>query len=217
MENRDDQLTTGVEETTMPEQLVEEAPVVEETTEAPVEEAPIEEASDEEFNNELSKELEPYAVSHFSSASVDVESIDQMILANQLKYLDSLIQAEEENNLVKVNAQDFLELPKDIQKEAFKHAEKAMYDRDYFVKNNLPNTLIKPIQILATIKVKRDEAKTKSWKVDYYVRIIERLRTFKSIKESKNISNQNLSFKFRIIISKNKIKSFFKGLLGSKY
>ena len=41
---------------------------------------------------------------------------------------------------------EVLELPKDIQKEAFKHAEKAMYDRDYFVKNNLPNTLIKPIQ-----------------------------------------------------------------------
>lgn len=120
-----------------------------------------------------------YPLSNFSPRYVSKEALDQMISANQLKYIDYLIQAEEENKLLKENIADFKEYPENIQVSALEHAVKAKYDPDYFIRNKIDNDLIKPITIVNVIEAKREEARNKTWKVDYHARLINRLRGFK--------------------------------------
>lgn len=122
----------------------------------------------------------PFQLSSFSPRYVGVKALDQMISAHQLKYIDFLIQAEEENKLLEENVSDFLAYPEAIQISALEHAEKAKYDPEYFVRNKIDNDIIKPINIVQIIDAKRDEAKTKTWKVDYHARLINRLRSFRS-------------------------------------
>ena len=120
-----------------------------------------------------------YRLSNFSPRYVDRKALDQMISAHQLKYIDFLIQAEEENKLLEENAADLLAYPESIQVAAIEHAAKAKYDPDYFVRNHVDNELIKPITIVNVIEAKREEAQTKTWKVEYHARLINRLRGFR--------------------------------------
>ena len=177
--------------------------------EAPEGEAPVVE---DNFYDILSEETKGYNVPSFRCSVVDLETIDQYLKANQLKYLDSLIQAEEENKLVEENAKDFMALSREVQELAIKHAEKAMYDSSYFEKNNLSRDLIKPIQILATIRAKREEAKIKSWKIEYYARIVSRLKEFKRLKKLDIKNSIKGSANFRITLFKIRLKNFIKKL-----
>lgn len=177
--------------------------------EVPEGEAPVVE---DNFYDVLSEETKGYNVPSFKGSVVDLETIDQYLKANQLKYLDSLIQAEEENKLVEENAKDFMALSREVQELAIKHAEKAMYDSSYFEKNNLSRDLIKPIQILATIRAKREEAKIKSWKIEYYARIVSRLKEFKRLKKLDIKNSIKSSANFRIALFKIRLKNFIKKL-----
>lgn len=120
-----------------------------------------------------------YPISDFSPRYVDRLALEQMIAANQLKYIDYLIQAEEENKLLVENAADFLAYPESIQIACLEHAEKAKYDPTYFERNHIDNELIKPITIVNVIEAKREEARNKTWKVEYHSRLINRLRGFR--------------------------------------
>lgn len=181
-----------------------ETPSVENLEETPVVE--------DNFYDVLSEETKGYNVPSFKGSVVDIETIDQYLKANQLKYLDSLIQAEEENKLVEENAKDFMALSREVQELAIKHVEKAMYDSSYFEKNNLSRDLIKPIQILATIRAKREEAKIKSWKIEYYARIVSRLKEFKRLKKLDIKNSIKGSANFRITLLKIRLKNFIKKL-----
>ena len=181
-----------------------ETPSVENLEEMPIVE--------DNFYDVLSEETKGYNVPSFKGSVVDIETIDQYLKANQLKYLDSLIQAEEENKLVEENAKDFMALSREVQELAIKHAEKAMYDSSYFEKNNLSKDLIKPIQILATIRAKREEAKIKSWKIEYYARIVSRLKEFKRLKKIDIKNSIKGSANFRIALLKIRLKNFIKKL-----
>jgi len=136
--------------------------------------------SERTFDEKLDELLAPYPVSNFSPRYVGSEALEQMISAHQLKYIENLIQAEEENKLLMENARDFRGYDPAIQESAVNHAEKAKYDPDYFVRNKIDNDLVKPIQIVNVIDAKRDEARQKTWKVEYHARLINRLRGFKA-------------------------------------
>lgn len=131
------------------------------------------------FQEQLEQYTQPFPISSFNPRTVKVSVLNQLILAHQMKYTETLMQAEEENKLVKENAHDFSLYPREVQEAAFGHAEKAKYDQDYFTRNKIDKDLIKPIQILNVIDIKKDEAKTKEWKVLYYARLVERLREFR--------------------------------------
>lgn len=135
--------------------------------------------SENNIQERLAELTKPYPLSNFSPRYVGSNALEQMILGHQLKYIENLIQAEEENKLAEENSRDLSAYAPEIQAAAFEHAEKAMYDPDYFVRNKIDTDLIKPIQIVGVIKAKREEAKQKTWKVDYHARLINRLREFK--------------------------------------
>jgi len=132
----------------------------------------------EETNDKITKTLEAYPIQDFNAGYVGVKALKQMVSANQLKYIDYLIQAEEENKLLVERAEDLAAYPIEIQEAAMNHAEKASIDPDYFTRNQIDPNLYMPIQLVNTIKAKREEAKTKTWKVEYHARLIERLRSF---------------------------------------
>lgn len=150
---------------------------------------------EKKFEEKLAEFLKEQPIESFNSSVISLEAIDQMISAHQLKYLENLIQTEEENKLAKENMHDFLQYPRDIQETAVKHADGAKYDPDYFTKNKIDKELIKPIQILNVIDIKKEEAKTKNWKVLYHARLVERLRYFRGF------CKENKSF-FSLIFSK---------------
>lgn len=131
---------------------------------------------------ELSK---PSIIAAFNPRFVGVEALDQMIGAHQLKYIEALIQAEEEEKLAIENAKDFAKYEPEIQATAFEHAEKAKYDPDYFTRAKIDPEFFMPIQLVGVILSKKEEAKQKTWKAEYHGRLIERLRNFKTIAASK--------------------------------
>lgn len=118
-------------------------------------------------------------VPSFSPSLVDVKALDQMIGAHQLKYVENLIQAEEEKKLAQGSIDDLNAYPLEIRMKAVELAPLVKYDPDYFQRNKIDNDLIKPIQLASNIDSKKEEAKIKTWKVEYHGRLINRLRSFR--------------------------------------
>jgi len=214
LETTSEEILTEAVNVPTPASEVSEGATTDSTLDVKVVEVPEGEAPviEDNFYDVLSEETKGYNVPSFKGSVVDIETIDQYLKANQLKYLDSLIQAEEENKLVEENAKDFMALSREVQELAIKHAEKSMYDSSYFEKNNLSRDLIKPIQILATIRAKREEAKIKSWKIEYYARIVSRLKEFKRLKKIDIKNSIKGSANFRITLLKIRLKNFIKKL-----
>ena len=214
LETTSEEILTEAVNVPTPASEVSEGATTDSTLDVKVAEVPEGEAPviEDNFYDVLSEETKGYNVPSFKGSVVDLETIDQYLKANQLKYLDSLIQAEEENKLVEENAKDFMALSREVQELAIKHAEGAMYDSSYFEKNNISKDLIKPIQILATIRAKREEAKIKSWKIEYYARIVSRLKEFKRLKKLDIKNSIKGSANFRITLLKIRLKNFIKKL-----
>lgn len=139
----------------------------------------------------------------FDASTVDVAALDQMISAHQLKYIEFLIQAEEERKLAVENLNDLqTKYPIEIQEKALEHSEKAMYDPDYFTRNKIDPEFAMPIQLVGVIKAKKEEAKQKIWKLEYHARLVERLRTFREVTSNKELEKPKTFW--------GKIKNIFK-------
>lgn len=140
--------------------------------------SPIEEAKQKKFEKDLNAALAPYPVPEFDTAVVTDDSLNEMTKAHELKYIEYVLQAAEENRLIEENAKDFRQHPAPIQKRALEiNADpKVKYNPNYFQENRVDNALIKPVQQLQAIEAKREEARNKSWKVEYHARLVERLR-----------------------------------------
>ena len=120
---------------------------------------------------------------NFKCGLVSLESIDQLLKAMELKYIENIIEVEEEQKIVEDNIKDFEELPEEVQKKAIEEFPKAQADEDYFTREGADKSLAKPMMILSNIDVKKNEVKIKTWKVEYYIRTIKRLKDFKETKE----------------------------------
>lgn len=128
------------------------------------------------------EEVKNEEVLNFKCSLVSLESIDQLLKASELKYIDHIIEVEEEQKLVDDNIKDFSELPEEVQKKAMEEYPKAQADQDYFEREGADKSLAKPMMILSNIDVKKNEVKIKTWKVEYYIRTIKRLKDFKETK-----------------------------------
>ena len=118
---------------------------------------------------------------NFAQELVSELSVDQLIKAHELKYIEKVLEVSEEANLVHVNIEDFDEYPDDVKLAAFNAYEHSKKDPAYFDKPGVDLGLYKPVLILGNIDNKKNEVKLKGWHVDYHSRLIERLRTFKGI------------------------------------
>lgn len=123
------------------------------------------------------------AILNFKCGLVSLESIDQLLKAMELKYIENIIEVEEEQKIVDDNIKDFEELDEEVQKKATEKYPKAQADPDYFEREGADKSLAKPMMILSNIDVKKNEVKIKTWKVEYYIRTIKRLKAFKETKE----------------------------------
>lgn len=141
-----------------------------------------------EFIGELSKIMSPYEISAFDPKVPTLESVNQMILANELKYIQHILDAAEENNLIEENAKDIRALDVEIQAAATKYALdiENTQDPDYFSKHNVSDQFIRPIQQIRTMIVKKKEAKDENWKAEYRARLVERLREIRRSVEAAN-------------------------------
>lgn len=134
---------------------------------------------DKNLDQLLAKLGKPFKIQRFNPEVADYDVLDQMISAHQLKYLELLIQSEEENRLLTENFNDLLTYPEDVQTRAIEMAPKAKFDPEFFVKNNVDEGMRKPIMIVNVIESKRQEAEVKTWQVEYHARLVDRLRSFK--------------------------------------
>jgi hypothetical protein len=148
--------------------------------------------TDEEFLVMREEELKSFDVPLFRSIIVGEAALDQMISAHQLKYIENLIQTEEEARLLDENARDFRAYDLAVQRKALELAPIVQYDPDYLQRAKVDKELNKPILIAATISAKREEAKNKAWTVNYHARLIERLRSFKRVCPKKKTLLQRL-------------------------
>lgn len=131
------------------------------------------------LENQLEELLTPFPIETFDPSLMDADSVKQMLLAHQLKYVEHVIQAEEENKLADINMADFAKYSPEVQARAIEIAHAAKYDPSYYEKNaNIDKDLFMPIQLVGVIEGKKDEAKIKTWNVNYHARLIERLRNF---------------------------------------
>lgn len=119
---------------------------------------------------------------------VSNESLDQMLKAMELKYIENIIEVAEEQKLVDDNIKDFEALDEAIQKKAIEEFPKAQADQDYFEKKGADKSLAKPMMILSNIENKKNEVKIKSWKVEYFARVIGKVKEFQSFK---TLSDEN--------------------------
>lgn len=118
----------------------------------------------------------------FEPSMVSIETIDQLIKANEMKYIGLFLESEEEDRLAQENAADLSALPRGKQIEAAIHAINQMNERDpeYFKTHNIPEEMYKPIVQASTILNKQQEAKKKSWSAGYRTRVITTLKSMKS-------------------------------------
>lgn len=139
---------------------------------------------------------------------ISVESIDHLIRAHELKYIENVIEVDEENKLAIENIDDFLGLDNEIQVAAMAAYEHAQRDPNYFSKPGVEQSLILPVQILQNIDNKKNEAKIKTWKVDYHARIIDTLNHYrffagkKLVKEFEFVMFQNIIKFIKNIVKK---------------
>jgi hypothetical protein len=113
---------------------------------------------------------------NFNPRIVDREALEQMLSAHELKYIENLIQVEEEKKIFDENVNDFSKYPQEIQEKAIELSVKAMYDPGFYERERIDKDLHLPIQIAGVIKSKKDEIKLKTWKVEYHARLIDRMR-----------------------------------------
>jgi len=116
---------------------------------------------------------------NFKSSLVSISSIDQLLKGHELKYIETVIEVEEEHKLLEENKDDFSEYPEEIQKKATEEFPKAQGDPDYFDKPENDKEIFKPLAILSNIKNKENEVKVKTWKANYHAQVIRRLRQFR--------------------------------------
>lgn len=122
----------------------------------------------------------------FDPTLVSAESLAQLTKGHELKYVENIMEVEEEKKLALDNLDDFLEFSEEIQAKAIKAYKSAKYDPEYFSREGSDQELYKPVAILANIDNKKNEAKIKTWKVQYHARIIEKLsalRQYSGVKE----------------------------------
>lgn len=137
-------------------------------------------AEDNEFYEKITELKALDSFNDFKTGLISIDSIDQMIKANELKYIENVLNVEEENKLVTDNLEDFFKYSEEIQREALAVKDKAMTDPDFFNRPGANKDLIKPIMILNNIDVKKNEAKIKNWQVEHRIRLIRRLRNIKN-------------------------------------
>ena len=137
---------------------------------------------------------------NFKSSLVSLKSLDQLIKGHELKYIENVIEVEEEAKLIEDNSNDFNELPEEVQKKAVEIYPIAQADPDYFEKPESDKSLIKPLMILSNIDNKKNEVKVKTWKIEYHARVINRLKQFRAVKASHSI-DKKLNF-FKRLFSK---------------
>jgi hypothetical protein len=116
----------------------------------------------------------------FDPMLVKKSSVSQLIRAHELKYIENILEVEEENKLVYENIDDFLAYPEDVQKRALEAYKKARIDPEYFSGGEADQDLYKPVLILTNIDTKKNEAKVKTWKVEYHARLIGKLTEFEA-------------------------------------
>lgn len=128
---------------------------------------------------------------------VDVQTLKNLIIVHEQKYVNSLLEADGERDLMKVNVGDFLKYDEAIQKTAIMHAKAIKYgqDPDYFAKNKIDRDLMLPIQIAQVIEDKRTGVKVLNDKSDFYFNLIRQLRSF--LVETEN--NSRKTFIERVI------------------
>jgi hypothetical protein len=129
----------------------------------------------------------------FNPEIVAPESIDQLIKAHELKYIENILEVEEENKLVVENIDDFLAYNENIQRAAMITYEDVKRDPEYFNLSKYPGhniALYKPCMIIANIENKKNEAKIKTWRVEYHTRLIGELSSFRFFVGKKSVKNQ---------------------------
>lgn len=142
-----------------------------------------EEMTDEQDNflRELNNISSVYETETFDPTIPTVGSIGQLILANELKYVQHILDADEENKLIEDNAKDIMELPKALRARATQIALdiENTQDPEYFSKHSVDDKFIKPVQQIRVMINKKEEAKIKSWKAEYRARLVCKLRVIK--------------------------------------
>jgi len=118
---------------------------------------------------------------HFVPGIASLESLNQMIKAHELKYIEFNLEVSEENKLVEDNIEDFLKYSPEAQEAALAAFEHSKRDPDYFSKPGVDQGLMKPVMILNNIDVKKNEVKIKTWKVEYHARLIRKMKEMRSL------------------------------------
>lgn len=131
------------------------------------------------FDQQISELAEIKDGYQFNPELVSRDSIDQLIKAHELKYVENILEVDEENKLAKDNIKDFLAYDEETQKAAVEAYDKAQRDPEYWNREGVDQKLYKPVLILNNIANKKNEAKIKTWKVEYHARLIGRLTEFR--------------------------------------
>jgi len=126
----------------------------------------------------VAKLLESKIASPFDMSIVSYEALDQMIKANQLKYIEAALDVVEEQRLRDENIDDFKALSVDVQKQAAKVAEDMNNDPEYFNKHQVDVHIQKAVQIALNIRTKSEEIRTKNWTMQYRSRLVCTLQGF---------------------------------------
>lgn len=132
---------------------------------------------------------------NFKSGLVSLSSIDQLMKGHELKYIETVIEVEEEQKILDENKRDFEEYSEEIQKKATEEFPKAQADPDYFGKPENDKEIFKPLAILSNIENKQNEVKLKTWKAGYHATVIRRLRAFKKTWIKNNVDRKVNLFK----------------------
>lgn len=178
-QNLDEAGNPIVEETIEEEAPTNDVEVLEELPETPNEGNSLE-AVDEKFDKEIKELCQMSGNDSFKSDVASLKSLNQMIKAHELKYIENILEVAEENKLVTTNLNDFFAYPEKVQKKALEIRPLATRDPEYFSRPGADQSLIKPLLILDAIDRKKNEAKIKSWKIEYHERLIVKLKGFRS-------------------------------------
>lgn len=137
--------------------------------------------SKENFLQELNKIMTPAELDQFDATIPTEDSVGQMILANELKYIQHILDAAEENKLIEDNAADIRKLDEDMQAKATKYALEIelTQDPEYFTKHGVSDDYIRPVQQIRTMIIKHQAVKDELWKASYRARLVNRLRELK--------------------------------------
>jgi hypothetical protein len=116
---------------------------------------------------------------NFDPAVVSKASLNQMQKAYELRYIEKVVESEEEQRLVDINMADFEDYDSETKEKATTIFGLVEADPEYFEKPGSDKTLIKPVMILQNIKTKKNEVKIKIWSANYNARLVEKIKSFK--------------------------------------